>query len=84
MCIDLASKVFCIAMINHLLLYGNWDISNCLLHFISTKLKYHICVFKNMGVVAPRAPLVKIFRNLHWMFVKYVEGSIGNELTEAL
>ena len=54
-----ASKVFCIAMINYSLLYGNWDISDCLLYFISTKLKYHICIFENMGVVAPTAPLSK-------------------------
>ena len=50
-CIDLASKVSCIAMIYYSLLYGNWDISNCLSYFISTKLKHHICVFENMGVV---------------------------------
>ena len=43
--------MFCIAMINYSPLYGNGDVSNCLLYFISTKPKYHICVFKNMGVV---------------------------------
>ena len=57
-------------MINYSLLYDNWDISNCLLYFISTKLKYYICIFENIaylqvehtqyiGVVAPRAPLLK-------------------------
>ena len=42
-------------MINYSLLYGNWDISNCLLYFISADLKYHICVFENMGVIAARS-----------------------------
>ena len=55
-CIDIASKVFCIAMINYSLLHSNRDISNCLLYFISTKPKYHICVFENVGVVAARSP----------------------------
>ena len=48
-CIDLASNMFCIAMINYLLLYGNGDSSNCLLYFISTKLKYHISVWLQLG-----------------------------------
>ena len=42
-------------MINYSLLYGNWDISSCLLYFISTQLKHHIFFSENMGVVAARS-----------------------------
>ena len=53
-------------------------IFRAVVNFISTKLKYHICVFENMGVVAPRAPFVKIFRNHHCR-----EASICRQAIEA-
>jgi len=69
MCVDLASKVFYITMINFTLLHGYWDISKCSLYVISIKLTYHHCTIiwtwlqlghtQSMGVVAPKAPLLK-------------------------
>ena len=53
-CIDLAFKVFSIAMINFALLRGYWDNSNCWLCTTSIQLYHHTCIFENMSVVTSR------------------------------